>query len=87
MLELRQLLPATFQYFELLAGSLTGLFEGGELSAQLIEVDQAVGSHVLKACAPALHLGELVRPRLRLLVGIPAHRFTFVLDHLFKPHA
>jgi hypothetical protein len=69
-LEVVEPLPPVLQDTELSSGELPGFLEGGELRAQFVEGDGAVGGHVLEAGAPPVGLRQFLLPGLLPSQGV-----------------
>ena len=80
-LEVLQARPASVDHRELPAGELTGLFEVGELGAQLVEGDEALGGQVLEAAPLAVRFGELPQPRPGLPLRVAADPLALLRYH------
>ena len=80
-LEVLQAGPASVDRRELPAGELAGLFEVGELGAQLVEGDEALGGHVLEAAPLAVRFGELPQPRPGLPLRVAADPLALLRYH------
>src|SRR5215204_313753 len=83
-LELGKPRPTLGESVELALRRPPSVLEACELVPELAEGDEAFGGHVLEAAAGAVHLGDLLEPRLGLVFRVALVSPALLLDQLLE---